>query len=81
MRNTLPENRKDRLRKLAFQRELGYTNASLDIMEANAYAFGIECACTSGDILPHMGTTSTAHDMAYVAKKLGLSKIRYMYVR
>jgi hypothetical protein len=53
----------------------------MNIMEANAYAFGIECASTSGHVLPHVGTTSTAHDMAYVSEKLDLSKIRYIYVR
>ena len=67
-----------RLRELAFNNELGYVNASTDIMEANAIGFGIDCNDTSGDILPYMGTVSTAQDMNYVLEKLGGGKLKFV---
>ena len=72
--------RKTRLRDLAFRNELGYTNASMNIMDTNAVGFGLDCANVSTEVLPYMGTVSTAQDMNYVLEMLGQEKLRFVYV-
>lgn len=67
-----------RLRELAFNNELGYVNASLNIMDANAIAFGLDCASVSADVLRHMGTVNNAKDMNHVLKMLDRDKLAFV---
>lgn len=57
--------------------QVGYTNASLNTLDALAEGLSLDCALISGDVLPHVGTVNTARDINFVSEKLGEQKFAF----
>ncbi len=53
------------------------TEDSLGAIDAAAAAAADDCFSVSGDVMPHMGTVSTARDIVHVADRLGFRKLNF----